>query len=235
MNYNVHIAFLLLPFGVHAGTIKLRVLVTGDDDVSAEGIGVECWDYDPLNSDDFMKRGTTDSNGFVTLSYDSKSTWYGWDGVGSNKPDIYCEVSTPGDCVVPVTTVTKNNQNAKGTTDFGTIQLVADEAYCDINNDWNGCGPEDYPVWLSEIADEVSGFKTSCSFHDHCYGRCDEKRSHCDRMFKQDMYYECDGGASCKLLADLFYSSVDLAGKSSCEEAREQTGCSQDGKALCNQ
>ena len=211
-------AFLLLfSSGANAGKIKIRAQAGNGD--PAVGIRVDCYDYDPGNSDDYMGGGNLDATGYLEINYKKTSTsWWScgswWDACLNTKPDIYCELVEPGDCFQPKTTSTKNSQNQDGTTDFGTITLTADEAYCNPDPEWNGCGPSFFPIWLVEVANDVSGFQAQCNVHDFCYEDCTKTQSQCDDEFKDDMYDECNGNFYCEILADLFYAAVIAGGGS---------------------
>ena len=100
---------------------------------------------------------------------------------------------------------------------------------------WNGCGPEFLPDWLTDIADDVSGFEDQCNSHDVCYGFiCDRKRSECENAFKSGMYDECDGDFLCEFLADLFHSIVSSSvGAGVCLYARDH--CTESQRQLCFQ
>lgn len=201
----------------------------------AEDTIVECWDYDSLSSDDYMAGGRLDSTGCVSLDYatTSKSWWRcssWWDACTDTKPDIYCRLGGPGDCIQPLTTEIQHSRSQDGLTDFGTITVAPDKEFCS-DATWNGCGTDDIPVWLQEIAS--ADFESSCIQHDVCYSSCSLTRSHCDGIFQENMYATCDGQFACEFLADLYYTAVDLAGRDPCSQAREES-CSRSQTELCN-
>jgi hypothetical protein len=214
-----------------AGQIKVCA-AAGSEPVA--GAYVKCWD-DDYNSDDFMTDGTTDLNGCVTLNYQTKTTswwWpgYWWDSYSSAHPDIFCEVS--GDCIRPTNTWTKNNHNQNYLANFGTVNVVADAAFCS-DSTWNGCGP-DLPDWLSDAADSVSGFQDACNSHDVCYGNCGNTRKECEDEFWVDMYAQCDGSYLnyfCRVLADIFHAGTYTQGESFCIESRSD--CTQAQQNSC--
>jgi hypothetical protein len=223
---------LLLP-AVKAGQIKVCVK-SGDLPIS--GATVNCWD-DDYNSDDFMAQGTTLVNGCVTMSYQTKSTsWWNcaawWDACVApsyKNPDIHCEISAQ--CIKPQWTYTKNNHDQNKLADFGTQYVTYDQNYCgDVS--WNGCGAASFPDWLSDIADSVSGFQNQCNLHDVCYGDCSKSRSFCDNNFLSDMYAECSGDFFCEVLADIFFTAVDVGGESACRAGRD--GCTLSQQNLCD-
>jgi len=216
-----------------AGNINICASLS-DGGGPAIGARVDCYDYDPGNTDDYMAGGFLDLNGCVSLSYKTTSTsWFKcaqwWDACLNTQPDIYCVVDD--DCLRPLKTTTKDSQNQYSTTDFGRVTTTVDEAYCGEVG-YNGCGAASFPEWLREVADDVSGFSPQCNDHDICYSDCLVKRSECDNVFKTDMYTECGGSFFCEILADLFYTAVDVGGNSACRSAR--SGCTPAQKNLCD-
>ena len=155
-----------------------------------------------------------------------------WDSCSSKHPDIYCDVS--GDCLKPKQTSTKNNHNQNNLANFGNVYLEEDSEFCG-DQTWNGCGPKFLPDWLTDIADDVSGFEDQCNSHDVCYGIiCDRKRSECESAFKSGMYDECDGDFLCEFLADLFYTGVSSSlGADICVDSRDH--CTESQRQLCYQ
>lgn len=217
---------------VDAGTIKLCVKMAGKP---VPGALVECFD-DDVNNDDFMTQGTTNSQGCVKLTYQTKITsiWNcrnRWDGCILSNPDIYCEVSE--ECIAPKKTATKNNHDQTKVANFGTVTVTANEAFCgDVS--WGGCGPSAlFPPWLMDIADSVSGFEDSCNIHDVCYAGCSKTRSQCDTEFKNNMYAQCKGVSTCQLLANVFYTAVDKGGIFYCKDSRDKCTVAQQKK--CSQ
>jgi hypothetical protein len=217
---------------VDAGTIKLCVKMA---DNPIPGALVECFD-DDLNNDDFMTQGTTNSQGCVTLTYQTKITsiWNcgnRWDGCILSNPDIYCEVSA--ECIAPKKTAIKTNHDQDTVANFGTVTVRANQAFCG-DMSWGGCGPSSlFPPWLMDIADSVSGFEDSCNIHDVCYGRCNNARSKCDSDFKRNMYAQCKGESTCQMLADVFYTAVDKGGLSFCRDGRKK--CTAAQRKKCSQ
>lgn len=218
---------------VQAGTIKLCAnIVDGGQSSLGVGARVDCYDYDPGNEDDYMGGGILDSNGCISINYKSNSgwnCWNWWDACLNKKPDIYCKVS--GDCLEPTTTGTRNGQNPKGTTNFGTINVQADENFCG-NPSFNGCGAASFPDWLREVADDVSGFQTECNAHDVCYGDCSRTKSQCDDEFLDDMEAEAGNNSLALILANIFYQGVAQFGNDACLAARN--ACP-DGPETCSQ
>lgn len=231
---SIFVLLLLSPVvDVSAGGIKIKAIVDGTN--SAEGIYVSCWDEDSLKNDDFMGDAYLDQNGEAVISYSNPSVCWGyWDCFfwrNSSNPDIYCKLALPGDCVRPEKIETKNNENPSKTTDFGTVNLVSDESYCNPDYSWNGCGAGSFPAWLREISNQVSGFEDSCNEHDVCYQVCGEKRSVCDALFKVDMYDQCGGNFACGFLAELYYNLALVGGETPCRTGR--TSCTPDEQDLC--
>ena len=224
--YNVVAVFLyvvsLQASFVVGGQIRICLLADGQP---LKDTPVNCWDEDPTTADDFMTSGMTGTDGCVTMSYETKDhPWWScnddWDGCspwGYWKPDIYCRVDEA--CLEPYQTSTKDNWNQYSLANFGTVTLTENEAYCSFNG-YNGCGPSQFPDWLSETFDQVSGFQSSCNDHDLCYNEpaCLQpgaSRSQCDDDFLDDMYAECDavsGGIWCDFLAHMFYTAVIIFG-----------------------
>jgi hypothetical protein len=227
----------VLPLVADAGQIKVCATEGTDDPVPFAGASVKCWD-DDYNSDDYMAKGTTDSNGCATLNYRTKSySWWScgknWDGCSGwySAPDIFCEVS--GDCINPQETGMKNNHNQNQLADFGTVNVVTDTDFCG-DSSWNGCGPSFFPDWLRDAADDVSGFKDSCDTHDVCYVDCDKSRAKCETEFLDSMHGECDDGISghfCRVLAHLFHAFVYTGGEKYCYEGRDD--CTQVQQNSC--
>jgi hypothetical protein len=230
----VFLVSAVLPLVADAGQIKVCAAV---DSVPFADVTVRCWD-DDYNSDDFMASGTTDSNGCVTLNYQTKSNgywWWGgcyggsWDGCsgGYSNPDIFCEVS--GDCIAPKKTGDKNDHNQNQLANFGTVNVVADTDFCG-DSSWNGCGPSVFPDWLSDTADSVSGFEDACNSHDVCYGNCGNSRAKCEDEFWDSMYAQCDSGISghfCRVLADIFHLATYTGGESLCYKGRDDCTAAQ--------
>jgi hypothetical protein len=221
---------------VNAGQIKLCAKTEHGNNEPISGANVKCWD-DDYGSDDFMASGTTGADGCVTLNYSNRSTsgwkcWKWWDSCSSKHPDIYCDVS--GDCLQPKKTSTKNNHNQNYLANFGNVYLEEDSEFCG-DQTWNGCGPEFLPDWLTDIADDVSGFEDQCNSHDVCYGIiCDRKRSECESAFKSGMYEECDGDYLCEFLADIFYTGTSSSlGADICVDSRDH--CTESQRQLCYQ
>ena len=110
MNYLLKtLTILLLTPTVVGGRIDVHVSLPNGD--AAEGIRVDCYDYDPVNSDDYMGGGHIGSSGSISINYPTTSiSWFNckswWDACVDTSPDIYCEVGETGDCVTPVTTST---------------------------------------------------------------------------------------------------------------------------------
>jgi hypothetical protein len=181
-----------------------------------------------------MVDGTTDTSGCATLTYQTKTTsfwscWSGWDACyfGTN-PDIFCRLSAP--CIAPRKTVTKNNQNQNVEANFGAVTVVADAAFCgDVS--WNGCGPSDFPSWLIDITNSLSGFEPSCNSHDACYAGCSKSRAQCDNEFKASMYAQCNGNSACRTVADGFYGAVRGGGEGGCRGLRSK--CTAAEKESC--
>ena len=212
------LAILLLTPFVVGGRIDLQVSLPNGD--AAEGIRVDCYDHDPLHSDEYMGGGHVGSSGSISINYPTTSTsWWScgswWDACANTSPDIYCEVGESGDCVTPVTPSTQESQDQFGTTTF-QVTVQPNENFCTSN--WNGCGPYWIPDWLTEIFDDVSGFQSSCIEHDACYSNCNESRAACDDAFYTDMNAKCDEqdeGSSCEVLSNIFYKAVVVGGESS--------------------
>jgi hypothetical protein len=222
-------AVATLP-GADAGAIKLCVTLA---EQPVAGASIACFDKD-LFRNDFLVNGTTATDGCATLTYQTKtssfwSCWSGWDAcyAGAN-PDIFCRVSAP--CIAPKKTVTKNNQNQNVLADFGTVAVVADAAFCgDVK--WNGCGPSDFPPWLIDVTNSVSGFESACNSHDACYAVCSKSRAQCDNDFKASMYAQCNGNSACRTVADGFYGAVRARGERGCIELRSK--CTSAEKESC--
>lgn len=218
-----------------AGKIKVCAKAKQDAKV-VEGANVKCVDHDVITKDDFMAEGETGSDGCVELHYKTHTTkWYQchkwWDACSSKNPDIKCSLS--GECLKPTDTHVKSNHDQHKLADFGTIELEEDEAFCgDVDTKWNGCGPSTMPKWLSEIADDVSGFTDQCNYHHACYKDCSKTRSACDNEFHNDVKKMCEGkGYGCAMLANLFHRSAKNNGEGACVRSREK--CTDGEKDTC--
>eukprot|EP00555_Chaetoceros_dichaeta_P007893 CAMPEP_0198264468 /NCGR_PEP_ID=MMETSP1447-20131203/16039_1 /TAXON_ID=420782 /ORGANISM="Chaetoceros dichaeta, Strain CCMP1751" /LENGTH=231 /DNA_ID=CAMNT_0043953425 /DNA_START=47 /DNA_END=742 /DNA_ORIENTATION=- len=181
------------------------------------GANIVCRDDDRWSDDDWMASGITESNGCAELYYETKSSWWcrGWDGCWAN-PDIKCEVS--GTCLQPINTVTKNNFNQGNTAHF-MVNVEANPDFCNDSVTWDGCGLEIMPDFLTDIADEISGFQEQCNTHDVCLGNCLKSRHTCDQEFINEMHAECGddddhygGDALCQFLATLYGIAVTQFG-----------------------
>ena len=205
---------------VHGGQIKLCVQAA--ENQTLKDIHVKCYDEDPTTNDDLMTEGVTESNGCVTMEYETKTyPWYkcinNWDGCspGYWEPDIYCRIDE--DCLQPYQTGTEYNWDQTKLVDFGSVSLQQDGDYCH-GIGYNGCGSATLPPWLTQSMNQVSGFAAACHDHDLCYARpicTSTTRSHCDTQFLNDMYDQCDdvnGGWFCDFLAETFYNAVDTFG-----------------------
>ena len=229
-----------------AGTIDICATVAdGGETVPAAGVQVTCWDYDPIDSDDFMAHGRLGSDGCASLRYDRLDyPWYRchrrWDGCANNRPDIYCQLGAPGDCITPKTTATLNNQNSGGTTDFGTLAVTVDQDFCSTDASFNGCGARALmPTWLVEMANDVSQFQEECNFHDVCLASCEYTLSYCNQVFRNDVRGKCDqevvgGGFWCDFLAETFIAIVDASGRAFCRSGR-QGECTAEQVDLCDE
>jgi len=233
----------LLLRAAWAGTINICANVAHDGGPAAD-VQVTCWDYDPVDNDDFMASGVLDDNGCVSLNYARlEYPWYRchrrWDGCANNRPDIYCQLGAPGDCVTPKTTATRNNQNSGGTTDFGTLTVTANTDFCSTDASFNGCGARALmPTWLVEMANDVTQFQEECNFHDVCLASCEYTLSYCNDVFRNDVRDKCDqvggGGFWCDFLAEAFIALVDASGRAFCRSGR-QGDCNAEEVDLCDE
>jgi len=215
---------ILLCFATQAIAGQIEVCAKRSmDQQPIAGADVKCYDNDDWTNDDFMTSGKTQSNGCVTLNYQTKDSWWctSWWDPCSN-PDIFCEVS--GDCLVPKDTHTMNNKNQDHIANFGTIYMDRAEEFCH-DGTWNGCGPSVFPDSLTDLADNISGFSDICNLHDVCYSNCGKPRVECENEFLSRMYADCDGDWWCEFLAESFYTAVYYAGEGSCLESRQMRGC----------
>jgi len=216
-----------------AGIIRVCAKNAEDNQVALADVDVTCWDGDYWSADDRMASGKTGSDGCASIVYNTKNTkWWrcgGWDGCSGN-PDIFCEVS--GECLKPTLTETKRNQNQRQTAVFNTVYVPADEDFCN-NYEWNGCGSETIPDFLTEIASDVTNFRDACNSHDVCYADCTKTRTECENNFKIDMYAECTNNFLCKFLADIFHSAVYHVGEDICISSRDGMGCESEQVQRC--
>jgi hypothetical protein len=116
----------------------------------------------------------------------------------------------------------KNNWDQRSSTAHFTQYVQADTNFCNNEEDeWNGCGPSNFPDFLTDAIGGATGFESACNTHDVCYDNCYKTRQQCENDFKSDTYALFDDAVLCEFAADLFVNDVTLFGEDSCVSARK--------------